>query len=125
MSEEAPDFDEGLDDDEFEDEIAAPGNRIDDVEVDDELAMEGNRIIGSRAKAVVEHVTRALADEPEMIEVDVQEKGRDEVFLLVHASPSDMGRLIGRRGRVIQAIRQLTRAAGAMEGVKAGVDVAE
>ncbi len=109
MSDEAPDFDEGIDDDDFEDEIGA----------------EGNRIIGTRAKAVVEHVTRALADEPDMVDVELQEKGRDEVFLLVHASPSDMGRLIGRRGRVIQAIRQVTRAAGALEGVKAGVDVAE
>ena len=124
MSDEAPDYDEGIDDD-FEDEVAAPGNRIDEVDVRDEVAAEGNRIVGTRAKAVVEHVTRALAEEPEMVEVDLQEKGRDEVFLLVHASPSDMGRLIGRRGRVIQAIRQVTRAAGAMEGIKAGVDVAE
>lgn len=123
MSDEAPDFDEGIDDDDFEDEIGAEGNRIDDVV--DEIGAEGNRIIGTRAKAVVEHVTRALADEPDMVDVELQEKGRDEVFLLVHASPSDMGRLIGRRGRVIQAIRQVTRAAGALEGVKAGVDVAE
>ena len=125
MSDEAPDYDEGIDDDEFEDEVAAPGNRIDEVDVDDEVGAEGNRIVGTRAKAVVEHVTRALADEPDMVEVDLQERGPDDVFLLVHASPSDMGRLIGRRGRVIQAIRQVTRAAGAMEGVKAGVDVAE
>ncbi|HEY8217083.1 MAG TPA: KH domain-containing protein [Acidimicrobiia bacterium] len=125
MSNEAPDFDEGIEDDDFEDEVAAPGNRIDEGDVVDEVGADGNRILGGRARAVVEHVTRALADEPDMIEVDLQEKGRDEVFLLVHASPSDMGRLIGRRGRVIQAIRQVTRAAGAMEGVKAGVDVAE
>lgn len=100
---------------------------IDDIDDDfeDEVGAEGNRIVGARAKAVVEYVTRALADEPDAVEVDVQEKGGDEVFLLVHASPSDMGRLIGRRGRVIQAIRQVTRAAGAAEGVKAGVDIAE
>jgi predicted RNA-binding protein YlqC (UPF0109 family) len=112
VSEEAPDFDEGIDideDDDFEDEIGG----------------EGNRIVGSRAKAVVEHCARALSEEPDMIDVDLEERGRDEVFLLVHASPSDMGRLIGRRGRVIQAIRQVTRAAGALEGVKAGVDIAE
>lgn len=128
MSDESPDYDEGIDDD-FEDEVAAPGNRIDEPSPehhdDDEVGAEGNRIVGTRAKAVVEHVTKALADEPDAIEVELQEKGRDEVFLLVHASPSDMGRLIGRRGRVIQAIRQVTRAAGAMEDVKAGVDVAE
>ena len=45
--------------------------------------------------------------------------------LLIHANPDDVGRLIGRRGRVIQALRQVTRAAGATEGVKASVDVAE
>ncbi len=121
-----------LADDDFEDEIAAEGNRIDDApvaefdnEIGDEIGGEGNRIVGGRAKAVVEHIARALAEEPDAVDVDVQEKGGDEVFLLVHASPSDMGRLIGRRGRVIQAMRQVTRAAGAAEGVKAGVDVAE
>ena len=36
-----------------------------------------------------------------------------------------MGRLIGRRGRVIQALRQLVRAAGGADGVKAKVDIAE
>ena len=118
--------------DDFEDEIAGEGNRIVDGpltefdnEMDDEVGAEGNRIVGGRAKAVVEHIARALAEEPDAVEVEVQEKGGDEVFLLVHASPSDMGRLIGRRGRVIQAMRQVTRAAGAAEGVKAGVDVAE
>ena len=128
MSDEAMDLAE----DDFEDEIAGEGNRIAepraedfDNDIGDEVGAEGNRIVGARAKAVVEHIARALAEEPDAVEVDVEEKGRDEVFLLVHASPSDMGRLIGRRGRVIQAMRQVTRAAGAADGVKAGVDVAE
>jgi predicted RNA-binding protein YlqC (UPF0109 family) len=103
------------DDDDFDDY---------DDELDDEIGAEGNRIVGGRARAVVEYVTRNLAEEPDAIDVDLQER-RGEVLLLVHASPIDMGRLIGRRGRVIQALRQLTRAAGAAEGVKATVDVAE
>lgn len=93
-------------------------------EIEDEIAPEGNRVLGGRAKAVVEHVTRAIADEPDAIDVDVVER-RDEVMLLVHADQSDMGRLIGKRGRVIQALRQLTRAAGAAEGIKASVDIVE
>jgi uncharacterized protein len=107
MSDEHPDYDEGYDDD-YEDEIAG----------------EGNRIVGGRARAVVEFVTRNLAEEPDAVDVELEER-RGEVVLLVHASPSDMGRLIGRRGRVVQALRQLTRAAGAAEGVRATVDVAE
>ena len=106
-------------DDDFEEALD------DDDDFNDEVGAEGNRILGTRAKAVVEHVARALADEPDAIEVDVTERDDDEVFLLIHASPSDMGRLIGRRGRVIQALRQVTRAAGAAEDLKAGVDVAE
>ncbi|HEY3722407.1 MAG TPA: KH domain-containing protein [Acidimicrobiia bacterium] len=91
---------------------------------DDEVAGEGNRAVGVHAKAVVEHVTRAIADEPDAVEVELVER-RDEVALLVHADPSDMGRLIGKRGRVIQALRQVTRAAGAAEGIKVSVDVIE
>jgi predicted RNA-binding protein YlqC (UPF0109 family) len=49
----------------------------------------------------------------------------DSVTLLIHASQGDMGRIIGKRGRVIQALRQLGRAAGSTEGVRITVDVAE
>jgi hypothetical protein len=110
VSDEHPDFDEGYDDDE------------DDFE--DEIAGEGNRIVGGKAKAVVEYVARYLAEEPDAVDVDLEER-RGEIVLLVHASPSDMGRLIGRRGRVVQALRQLTRAASTAEGVRATVDIAE
>jgi hypothetical protein len=97
---------------------------VSDEEFEDEVAGDGNRIVGAHAKAVVEHVTRAIADEPDAVEVELVER-RDEVALLVHADPSDMGRLIGKRGRVIQALRQVTRAAGAAEGIKVSVDVIE
>jgi predicted RNA-binding protein YlqC (UPF0109 family) len=96
----------------------------DDYEDDDEIAPEGNRATGGRAKAVVEHVARHLVDDPEGIFVDANER-RDTVTLLIHASPGDMGRIIGKRGRVIQALRQLGRAAGSTEGVRITVDVAE
>ena len=90
----------------------------------DEIAPEGNRIVGARARAVVEHVAKAVAEDPEAVEIDVEERA-GEVQLLIRTNPSDMGRLIGKRGRVIQALRQLTRAAGASEGIRANVDVLE
>ncbi len=96
----------------------------DDFDDDDEVGAEGNLIIGGRAKAVVEHVTRSIADEPDAVEVDLIER-RGEVSILVHADKSDMGRLIGKRGRVVQALRQVTRAAGAAEGIRASVDIVE
>lgn len=100
-------------------------DEYDDDEVFDEVGAEGNRIVGARARAVAEHVTRNLAEDPDAIEVDVEERRGGEIALLVHANPDDMGRLIGRRGRVIQALRQLVRAAGSADGVKANVDIAE
>ena len=94
---------------------------LDDAEFDDDSA---NRISGARAVAVTEYVTRNLADDPDAIEVVVEER-RGEIALLVHANPDDMGRLIGRRGRVIQALRQLVRAAGTADGEKTNVDIVE
>jgi predicted RNA-binding protein YlqC (UPF0109 family) len=100
-------------------------DRVDnDFDDDDELTAEDGGEIGINAKAVVEHVTRSIADEPDAVEVEKVER-RGEVSLLVHADPSDMGRLIGKRGRVIQALRQVSRAAGAAEGIKVSVDVIE
>jgi hypothetical protein len=108
------DFDDA--DDDFED--------ADDDDFEDEVGAEGNRITAARARAVTDYVTRSLADDPDAIEVDVEERP-GEVALLVHANPNDMGRLIGKRGRVIQALRQLVRAAGTADGVKANVDIVE
>ncbi|HEY7106585.1 MAG TPA: KH domain-containing protein [Acidimicrobiia bacterium] len=105
------DVTDDFDDDEYDDE--------------DEIGAEGNRIVGARARAVAEHVTRNLAEDPDAIEIEVDERRGGDVALLVHANPDDMGRLIGRRGRVIQALRQLVRAAGSADGVRANVDIAE
>jgi len=112
--------------DDYEDDDVDDANLADDYDddLDDEIAPEGNRIVGARAQAVVEHVARSVVADADAIEVEVEER-RGEVALLVHADPSDMGRLIGKRGRVIQALRQLVRAAGAAEGVRANVDVVE
>ena len=105
------------------------GNEFDDYEDDeefvDEIGAEGNRVAGARARAVTEYVTRFLVDDPDAIDVEVEERRGGDVMLRVHADPDDMGRLIGRRGRVIQALRQLVRAAGTADGVKANVDIVE
>jgi predicted RNA-binding protein YlqC (UPF0109 family) len=111
-------------DDTYDDAEEELEEEPDDDYGDDEIAPEGNRAAGGRAKAVVEHVARHLVDDPEGVFVDANER-RDTVTLLIHASPGDMGRIIGKRGRVIQALRQVGRAAGSTEGVRITVDVAE
>jgi hypothetical protein len=111
-------------DDAYDDDFDDDEDFDDDDEFDDEIAPEGNRVAGGRAQAVVEHVARHLVDDPDGVFVDATERG-DTTTLLIHASPGDLGRIIGKRGRVIQAIRQLGRAAAATEQQRVVVDVAE
>src|ERR1700749_2141146 len=96
----------------------------DDDDFDDEVAADGNPFGGARARASVEHIALHLVDDPDGVFVDANERG-DTVALLIHASPGDLGRIIGKRGRVIQAVRQLARAAGSTEDVRVSVAVAE
>lgn len=110
--------------DDYDDVTDDYDDDYDDEDEYDEVAPDGNRIVGARPKAVVEYVTRHIAEDSEAIEVDTEERG-GRVTMLVHANPSDMGRLIGKRGRVIQALRRVVRAAGAAEGVEATVDIVE
>ena len=108
------------DDDDFEDD----DDDFEDDEDEDEIGAEGNRVTGARAKTVIELVARQLVDDPDGVFVDTTERS-DNVAILIHTSPGDLGRIIGKRGRVIQALRQVGRAAGATEGVRVTVEVAE
>jgi predicted RNA-binding protein YlqC (UPF0109 family) len=115
--------DNELEDDELEDDEDEFEDDDDEFE-EDEIGAEGNRIRGARAKTVIELVARNLVDDPDGVFIDATERS-DNVAILIHTSPGDLGRIIGKRGRVIQAMRQVGRAAGATEGVKVTVEVAE
>ena len=73
------------------------------------------------AKAVLEYVVAALVEDEEAVRVDVDDSART-LQLEVRVGPDDMGRVIGRRGRVANAIRTLTRAAAARDGVEVDVE---
>jgi hypothetical protein len=83
-----------------------------------------NRVSGGTARAVLEHVARSIVDEPDAVVVEVSEE-RSGLRLALHVSPGDMGRIIGRRGRVAQALRSLVRAAAARDGTDATVDIVD
>lgn len=77
---------------------------------------------GAIVERVVGHVVRAIVDDPEAVEVTIVEEGPEEVTAEVRTAKSDMGRVIGRRGRVARAIRTLAQAAAEEEGLTAGVE---
>jgi predicted RNA-binding protein YlqC (UPF0109 family) len=79
---------------------------------------------GGRAKAVLLFLVRQLVDEPDAIKVDTSET-RNGIRLSLRVAPDDMGKVIGRRGRVAQSIRAVVRAAGAKDGVDVAVDIVD
>jgi predicted RNA-binding protein YlqC (UPF0109 family) len=86
--------------------------------------VDGNRIQGAMPRAVLEYLARSIVDEPDAVTIDVEE-GRGSVTLRLHVAPDDMGKVIGKRGRVAQAIRTVVRAAGARDEVNVNVDIVD
>jgi predicted RNA-binding protein YlqC (UPF0109 family) len=66
-------------------------------------------------KAFLEYVARSLVDDPDAVVVDISEE-EDEVTLTLKVGEGDMGRIIGRDGRIANAIRSLLRVMGARDG---------
>jgi uncharacterized protein len=84
-----------------------------------------DRVRGDMARNVLEYVAKSIVDEPDSVVIEVEEGRRGDVRLSLRVSPDDMGKVIGRRGRVAQAIRAVVRAAGAREGLEVGVDIVD
>jgi uncharacterized protein len=66
-------------------------------------------------KEFLEYVAKSLVDNPDAVEVEVEEDD-DEVSLVLNVDQADMGRVIGRDGRIANAIRSLLRVMGAKDG---------
>ncbi|MDH3189819.1 MAG: KH domain-containing protein [Acidimicrobiia bacterium] len=77
---------------------------------------------GEIVERVVSYVVKSIVEQPEEVEVTMVEQGPDEIVAEVRTAKSDMGRVIGRRGRVAKAIRAAAGAAGEEEGISAGVE---
>ncbi|MGA3149283.1 MAG: KH domain-containing protein [Acidimicrobiales bacterium] len=98
-------------------------NTIDDEDghEDDDL---GNRVSGGTPLAVVSYLVNSITSDPEAVVINTDERG-NTVRFRIHVAPEDMGRVIGRRGRVAQAIRTVVAAAGARDGVQTSVDIVD
>ena len=66
-------------------------------------------------KAFLEYVARSLVDDPDAVVVEVSEAD-DEITLTLKVGEGDMGRIIGRDGRIANAIRSLLRVMGTRDG---------
>jgi predicted RNA-binding protein YlqC (UPF0109 family) len=79
---------------------------------------------GGSVKELIEYVALSLVDDPSQVSVSQYRSGGKE-NLELHVAREDMGRVIGKGGRVANAMRVLLRVAAAREGKQASLDVAE
>lgn len=73
-------------------------------------------------KEFLEYVARSLVDNPDGVSVEVHERA-DEVELVLSVDEPDMGRVIGRDGRIANAIRSLLRVMGSRDGVHVELEI--
>ena len=77
---------------------------------------------GDIVENVVRYVVGEIVEDAEAVEITMIEEGPEDVVAEVRTAKSDMGRVIGRRGRVARAIRTVAQAAAEEEGLHAGVE---
>ena len=69
-------------------------------------------------------ITNGLVENPDAIEIKVDEPDADGVTVYhLHVAESDMGRIIGKQGRIAKAIRTVMRAASVRTGEKVAVEI--
>ena len=73
-------------------------------------------------KELVEILAKALVDQPEKVMVDLVEKDKSTVIEL-RVAPEDMGKVIGKQGRIAKAIRTIVRAGTNKSGGRATVEI--
>ncbi len=73
-------------------------------------------------KELVEYIAKSLVDDPSQVEVTETER-RSAVTLELRVAPEDMGRVIGRNGRVANAMRTLLRVPATKQGKRVSLDI--
>lgn len=75
-------------------------------------------------KELVEFIGKSLVEHPDQLTVTEVERDNETVYEL-HVAPEDMGRVIGKQGRIAKALRTVVKAAAIKNGVRVHVDIVE
>ena len=73
-------------------------------------------------KDLVEVIAKALVDHPDEVVV-TEEREKNNVLITLHVASGDMGKVIGKQGRIAKAIRNVVKAASTRENVRVDVDI--
>lgn len=75
-------------------------------------------------KELVEFIARSLVDHPERVTVDQTER-EEAVVIELRVAAEDMGRVIGKQGRIAKAIRTIVKASAAKQDKRVTVEIIE
>ena len=73
---------------------------------------------------LVAYLARQLVDDPEAVRVEAIERD-DALVLELHVATGDLGKVIGRRGRMVHALRAIARACGARSNRRVQLEIVE
>jgi predicted RNA-binding protein YlqC (UPF0109 family) len=71
---------------------------------------------------LIEYIAKALVDDPSQVKISTSEEGNLTVIEL-SVAPDDMGKVIGKQGRIAKAIRSVLKAASAKENKKYSLEI--
>ncbi len=75
-------------------------------------------------KELVEVIAKALVEHPDEVSVTEKEEGK-HITIELHVAASDMGKVIGKQGRIAKAIRSVVKAASSKENKKVDVEIVQ
>ena len=73
-------------------------------------------------KELIEYIAKSIADDPDAVVVSEVEE-EDRIVIKLEVAPEDKGKIIGRQGRVVQAMRTLLRVAAVKRGTRASLEI--
>jgi predicted RNA-binding protein YlqC (UPF0109 family) len=76
-------------------------------------------------KEAVELIVRKLVREPEAVDVREVERDRSTTIIEIRVAQTDVGKIIGRQGRTVKALRSLLYAAGQKQGRRYVLEIVE
>ncbi len=75
-------------------------------------------------KELIEFLARAIVDDPDAVEVEEEQDG-DRIVYRLYVADDDMGKVIGKQGRIANAMRDLLKVAAVRHGTRASLDIGD
>jgi len=75
-------------------------------------------------KELVEYMARGLVEHPDQVRVE-EEEDRDRIIFHLEVAEGDMGKVIGKEGRIANAMRNLLKVAATRENVRVGLEIGD